>query len=261
VCSYEIPVRLKKETLREEIKDLKAQLQQSEATIQKLSTLQSSGYISHQGTMVPLGSVSNQFDMSFSTSDFMGVPNISQSLGHGSPMGNNDAQSQRGIVDRWTDVTSNQEFIEHLSILYFRWEYPLFASVSKDQFLADFRTGRQNYCSPLLVNAILAVGCRFSGRPESRAAPGDADPGNHFFAEAQRLLPQQREDSLTKVQALGLMSIREAACGRDSESWFYSGQAIRIAVEMGLHKPSFGVSLEEQRVRTATFWGAFTLDQ
>lgn len=265
MCSYETPVRLKKETLREEIKDLKAQLQQSEATIQKLSAMQSSGYSSPHETTMSLDGLSNQSDLSLSTSDFTGVPGISQNLDHSHihrhSIGHPEAQSHLGIVDQWTNVTSNQELIEHLSMLYFRWEYPLFASVSKDQFLADFRSGQQNYCSPLLVNALLAVGSRFSERPESRASSSDVDAGNHFFAEAKRLLAQQGEASLTKIQALGLMSIREAACGRDSESWFYSGQAIRLAVEMGLHKPSIGVSLEEQRVRTATFWGVFTLDQ
>ncbi len=37
-------------------------------------------------------------------------------------------------------------------------------------------------------------------------------------------------------QALGIMSIREASCGRDSESWYYAGQSIRLAIEMGLHR-------------------------
>ena len=260
-------MRLKKETLKEEIKDLKAQLQQCEATIQKLSTMQLFGYGSPHETVMSLDGLSNRFDLSLSTSDFTGVPNISQILGHSHihihrpSIRHPEAQSQLGIVDQWTNVTSDQELIEHLSMLYFRWEYPLFASVSKDQFLSNFRSGRQNYCSPLLVNALLAVGCRLSERPESRASSSDADSGNHFFAEAKRLLAQQREASLTKIQALGLMSIREAACGRDSESWFYSGQAIRLAVEMGLHKPSIGVSPEEQRGRTATFWGVFTLNQ
>ncbi|KAH7124961.1 hypothetical protein B0J13DRAFT_565944, partial [Dactylonectria estremocensis] len=30
--------------------------------------------------------------------------------------------------------------------------------------------------------------------------------------------------NLTTVQALGIMSIQEASCGRDSESWYCVGQ-------------------------------------
>ena len=210
--------------------------------------------------MMSLGSMSNPFDFSsLSMSDFIGGQD--QSHDERPVLSNIDGHEHFPPLDSWTDVTSNQEFIKHLSTLYFRWEYPLFASVSKDQFLEDFRNGRQRYCSPLLVNALLAVGCRFSERPESRSDPSDPDSGDHFFAEAKRLLEEEGDDSLLKVQALGLMSIREASCGRDSESWFYSGQAIRIAIEMGLHKPMYGVPPEEQRVRAAAFWGAFTLDQ
>jgi hypothetical protein len=146
----------------------------------------------------------------------------------GQSTGNTEAPIQPGIVHRWTNVTSDQEFIEHLCKLYFRWEYPLFASVSKAHFLADFRTGRQSYCSPLLANSLLAVGCRFSDRPEARASSIDDNPGSHFFTEAKRLLALEQKASLLKIQALGLMSIWEASSGRDSESWFYSGQGVRV---------------------------------
>ena len=57
------------------------------------------------------------------------------------------------------------------------------------------------------------------------------------------------------------MSIREASCGRDSESWYYAGQSIRLAVEMGLHRIQDGLDEDELAVQAATFWGAFALDQ
>ncbi|KAI3400743.1 hypothetical protein diail_1952 [Diaporthe ilicicola] len=61
--------------------------------------------------------------------------------------------------------------------------------------------------------------------------------------------------------ALGIMSIREASCGRDSESWYYAGQSIRLAVEMGLHRVrDDSGSSDEVAVQAATFWGAFALD-
>lgn len=133
--------------------------------------------------------------------------------------------------DMWTRVTDNSALVEHLMALYFCWEYPTFASLSKEHFIVDFRVGRPRYCSPLLVNALLAVGCRFSNQPEARADPNNHDTaGDHFFEEAKRLLAEDKGQSLTKVQALGLMSIREASYGRDTESWFYSGQSIRIAL-------------------------------
>jgi hypothetical protein len=81
-----------------------------------------------------------------------------------------------------------------------------------------------------------------------------------------RLLGEQPDRHvLTTIQALGLMSIREASCGRSSESLFLSGQSIRLAIEMGLHLDiNISDSKEseiEHAVRSATFWGAFSLDQ
>ena len=163
----------------------------------------------------------------------------------------------------WTEVTSDQELIEHLLSLYFVWEYPIFATLSKKHFLADFRSGSHTYCSSLLVNALLAIGCSFSDRREARMdAEKEETAGDHFFQEVKRLLSDQRGQSLETVQVLGLMSIREARCGRESESWFFAGQSIRLAIEMGLHINSLqNLTNAENEVRTATFWGAFTLDQ
>jgi hypothetical protein len=167
----------------------------------------------------------------------------------------------------WTAVTSEPALVEHLMALYFCWEYPTFASLSKEHFLEDFRMGNPRHCSPLLVNALLAVGCRFSNQANTRADPNDPNTsGDHFFAEALRLLDEQEDQhALTTIQALGLMSIREASCGRSSESLFLSGQSIRLAIEMGLHLDiDIGNSKEseiEHEVRSATFWGAFSLDQ
>ncbi|KAL5585841.1 hypothetical protein FOVSG1_013533 [Fusarium oxysporum f. sp. vasinfectum] len=85
--------------------------------------------------------------------------------------------------------------------------------------------------------------------------------GDHFFKESQRLFDQETDHhSLTTVQALGIMSIREARCGRSSESRYYAGQSIRLAFEMGLHRTPDKGDKEELVVQLATFWGAFSLD-
>ena len=176
-------------------------------------------------------------------------------------------ESSPSINAAWTEVTSDGELVEHLMALYFCWEYPTFASLSKEHFLDDFRAGRRRHCSSLLVNAMLAVGCRFSTQASARVDPDDSNTaGDHFFAEAIKLLEQQtNRHTLTTIQALGLMSIREASCGRVSESIYYSGQSVMIAVEMGLHLESESGGGDhatlEHAVKSATFWGAFSLDQ
>ncbi|OTA99012.1 hypothetical protein M426DRAFT_325523 [Hypoxylon sp. CI-4A] len=162
----------------------------------------------------------------------------------------------------WTTVTRDSGLVSHLLALYFCWEYPTFASLSKEHFLKDFLNGRDRYCSPILVNALLALGCRFSTQPNTRANPSDSrTAGDHFFKEALRLFYRENNHhNLTTIQALGIMSIREASCGRDSESWFYAGQSIRLAIEMGLHRLQNDGDEDEIAVQAATFWGAFALD-
>ncbi|KAF6810781.1 nitrate assimilation regulatory protein [Colletotrichum sojae] len=164
--------------------------------------------------------------------------------------------------ENWTNITEDGSLVQHLLALYFCWEYPTFASLSKEHFLRDFQNGVHRYCSPILVNALLALGCRFSSKSSTRANPNDPySSGDHFFKEAQRLFYLEDEHhNLTTIQALGIMSIREASCGRDSESWYYAGQSIRLAIEMGLHQLQDEGDDDEFAVQAATFWGAFALD-
>ncbi|KAK0735929.1 transcription factor domain-containing protein, partial [Schizothecium vesticola] len=163
----------------------------------------------------------------------------------------------------WTNVTSDAELVKHLLELYFCWEYPTLASLSKEHFRQDFSSGSSRYCSPLLVNALLALGSRFSDRPEPRTDPDDPfTAGDAFFEEAKRLFWEQTDhQDLTAVQAIGIMSIREASCGRDIDSRYYAGQSVRLAIEMGLHRlDDDGTGDDHRTVQLITLWGAFSLD-
>jgi hypothetical protein len=164
----------------------------------------------------------------------------------------------------WTNITQDSNLIQHLLSLYFCWEYPIFASLSKEHFLMDFRDGHDRFCSEILINALLSLGCRFSNRLDAYENPNDpCSAGDQFFRESKRLLLQESNShKLTTIQALGIMSIREASCGRGSGSWYYAGQSIHLAIEMGLHQASDDTGDEEEiAVRVATFWGCFALDQ
>jgi hypothetical protein len=148
--------------------------------------------------------------------------------------------------------------------LYFCWEYPIFAPLSREHFLKAFQDGGTDHCSSILVNALLALGCRFSTQPRTRANPEDPyTSGDHFFQESLRLLHHESDHhNLTTIQALGLLSLREASCGRNSESRHYAAQSIRLAVEMGLDRNLGGVADDDEEtvVELVTFWGAFTLE-
>jgi hypothetical protein len=68
------------------------------------------------------------------------------------------APATAAAPEKWTYLTSNSILIRHLMALYFCWEYPLFTSLSREHFMNDFHHGYHRFCSPLLVNAMLALG-------------------------------------------------------------------------------------------------------
>lgn len=206
---------------------------------------------------------------------------------------------EKNPITTWTNVTDDADLITHLVTMYFAWHYPFFTTLSKDLFYKEFSRGLRGsspggsgaagggggggpaasscpvYCTPLLVNAMLALGCHFTSDPGSRARPNDpSTAGDHFFKEAKRLLHENDEHEnprLPTVQAFALMSVREAGCGREAKGWVYSGMSFRMAMDLGLHlDPSSlkegvggspGISDEEVDARRVTFWGCYLFDK
>lgn len=178
-----------------------------------------------------------------------------------------------GPITSWTDVTNDIELITHLMNMYFTYHYPYFTTLSRTLFWREFMQGfRSNspYCSPLLVNSILALGCHFTSIRGACAVPGDTrTKGDHFFAEAKRLTLEDNsfgKPHIATVQALALMSVREAGCGREPAGWVYSGMSFRMAQDIGLNLELSGVDRarmgdEEIDARRMTFWGCFVFDK
>lgn len=166
----------------------------------------------------------------------------------------------------WTSVTNDLAFVEKLLVLYFTWSHPFYVLFSRECFYKDFRAGRDKYCSPLLVNAICAYACHLTDEPAGRTDPTNfRTAGDHFFAEAKRLLFEDETPSLTTTQALCIMSMREPSTGRDTSGFNYIGRCMRMCVELGLHlnnsaSPALHLTPSEIEVRKVTFWGCFTVD-
>lgn len=184
-------------------------------------------------------------------------------------------EEQEYAITSWTEVTSDPDLIVHLLNMYFAWHYTYFTTLSKSLFYRDFKRGRAahdikrktEYCTPLLVNAMLALGCHFTSWPQARADPKDsATAGDHFFREAKRLILENDEHEnprLATVQALALMSVREAGCGREARGWVYSGMSFRMASDLGLNIDSGSNNLDDSEVdaRRITIWGCFLFDK
>lgn len=180
-----------------------------------------------------------------------------------------DSQQYSGAVtpaetsNSWFRIPHDAEFVEHLLSLYFCWVHPFYHFFSREHFLHDMSRGRTDYCSGILVNALLSFACHYSDRPSARADPGNsATAGEECFAEAKRQLDRVEKPCLTTVQALAIMSIRETSHGRDSSGYQYAGRCVRMALELGLHLSviSTGLRPAENEIRKLTFWGVFSLE-
>jgi hypothetical protein len=169
-------------------------------------------------------------------------------------------------IGTWTKVTNDVDLIKHLLSLYFTWSHPLYLLFSEEVFFYALNNKKLKWCSPILVNACLALGCNYSDRPEARADPNDpATVGDHFFAEAKRLLNEDDRSCLTTVQALGVMACRQAMMGQDSSGWKYAGQMMTMSIELGLHltyniQPSGKATDPEMEARRITFWGSYVVE-
>ena len=222
-----------------------------------------------EGATRYLGGTSNLIYLNQETEDF--------ELGGAVGLAQQYLSKEEAIVS-WTNVTNDPELVTHLLNMYFTWHYTYFTTLSKSAFYRDFMLGMppsgvRKYCTPLLVNAMLALGCHFTSWPTAREdADNSATAGDHFFKEAKRLIMANDEHEhprIATVQALALMSVREAGCGREAKGWVYSGMSFRMACDLGLNLDSgtlsgsleSGLNDEEIDARRITFWGCFLFDK
>lgn len=58
----------------------------------------------------------------------------------------------------WTNVTDDDDLVSHLISIWCTWSYPWFHWINRDLFIRDMQAGdlETEFCSPFLVNAILA---------------------------------------------------------------------------------------------------------
>ena len=61
----------------------------------------------------------------------------------------------------WTSVTDDDDLVSHLVSLYLVWDYPFFAFFDSKTFVRHMAMGNteSDFCSPFLVNALLANAC------------------------------------------------------------------------------------------------------
>ena len=124
------------------------------------------------------------------------------------------------------------------------------------------------YCSKFLLNALFACSSKYSQRLEVRDDPAiPATCGRRFFRRCDELLAKESlliYPTLPTVVGLLYLGLTYNARGETSKGWLYTGYALRMVYDLGLHidrGKSANADPEEIEVRRRIFWGAFICDK
>ncbi|EPS39219.1 hypothetical protein H072_6971 [Dactylellina haptotyla CBS 200.50] len=120
----------------------------------------------------------------------------------------------RGDAKTWTTVTDDDVLISYLLSSYITWEVNTTPCVDMEIFLAAMEVGDNNFCSPLLVNSILAQGSyHMIGLPDRYNSRSHKYLHHLFFQEALRLWQEENStaSSIATAQA-GLVLFRLMCC-------------------------------------------------
>jgi hypothetical protein len=156
--------------------------------------------------------------------------------------------------------------------LFFAWEPLPFTLVTEHLFRRDYLSSKRDFCSPALVNAILALSERYLDFPGAEeAGTAWSSLGDGFAKEARQALITEAEDGwesenvenkkrlatrdLPSVQALGLLAMREMRWGRKTAASMLSEEAIeRAEKEITSHEDDAYDALDEKNPETCAAW-------
>ncbi|KAI9705225.1 MAG: hypothetical protein M1820_005372 [Bogoriella megaspora] len=162
----------------------------------------------------------------------------------------------------------------HLLTVFWNRQHHSGSIVYRPLFMRDM-AGRGPYFSKLLLNAIFFHALKSSPRYLGQCDVGDtpAISGWTYRKRIEAILHQPNEQMLyksniTTIQALLLFSDALLAwCDERSLAWHYSGIAINMIIDLGIHVEDSAPrgrslkSAEDVEVRRRLFWAAFAADK
>ncbi|KAK4936287.1 hypothetical protein LTR10_022815 [Elasticomyces elasticus] len=136
-----------------------------------------------------------------------------------------------------SDDQIDAETAKILLRIYWTWQAPLHNCVYRRSFFRDMVL-KGPYFSDFLLSVIYAHAAR-------HIQPSDPNyarllQGEQFLDRAKLLLLDElKKDrpAIPTIQGLLILGGRQCAVGRNSEGWLYTGMAIRMIKDLGLHLP------------------------
>jgi len=158
------------------------------------------------------------------------------------------------------------ELALHLLDLHWNRAHHTFLLTYRPAIMRDLLHGGP-YCSEFLLNAIFAITSKYSDRVEIRSDRTDpSTAGAMFFQKCEELIANQQllyQSSIPTICALVILGGTFNATGHSSKGWLYTGYALRMVYDLGLHLDSQEIagSVEDLEIRRRVFWGAFICDK
>ncbi|KAI1842379.1 hypothetical protein JX266_011420 [Neoarthrinium moseri] len=172
-----------------------------------------------------------------------------------------DARLSEAKPSLWTAVCDDDVLMRELIGVWLRCEYQFTAAFQKDLFLEDMAAKREDFCSSLLVNMILAYSCVCWPQFSNRAEYWNPNTLQYrFLAEAKRLWEVEcSEPRITTIQTGMLLNVFYNLCGLDEIGQAYRIHAISLAHELRLFDGRIlGQSSRIRHGRLFTAWSLYS---
>ncbi|OBS26030.1 hypothetical protein FPOA_06561 [Fusarium poae] len=171
-----------------------------------------------------------------------------------------------GLAKHSTIAGVPRELAMHLLNLHWDRQHHSFHLTYRPAVMRDLQCSGQ-YCSVFMLNAIFACCSKFSPRPEVREDYRDpSSAGLQFFHRCDELLAKDSllmRPHITTIVGLLFLGSTYVARGETSKGWLYTGYALRMVYDLGLHLDPKQTTdqPEEIEIKRRVFWGAFVCDK
>ena len=141
----------------------------------------------------------------------------------------------------------------------------------------------RHHITPLLLLSMFSIAARYSPSSSPPPSPRPSSPssphrkstpmwtaGDQYLCVAKALLDNTYASSMpSTVQALLLLGYRELGIGAMAQAWVYTGMAVRMAQDLGMHRAADGWARaavgqlfvpQELQERRRIWWGCVVLD-
>lgn len=155
---------------------------------------------------------------------------------------------------------------DYLMSLFWQHYNAVLHVVHEGAFYEDREAGRSQYYSGFLHICILAMGYRFADKSRldmQRIALPDRESTLQREAKYMLDLELERPGGIPSVAALLILGDSEVGVGRDNVGWMYSGMAMRLCYDIGLHLDSrqSGMAERDIDIRKMTLWACVIYDR